>query len=333
MNPLIVNALIFLAGFAFLTAGAEFLVRGSSRLALRMKVPLVVIGLTVVAFGTSLPELLVTIIANAQGGSVAEMAIGNVVGSNIANFALILGIVSLLRPVNVERKLLFQEYPLMLVASLIFFAMAWNSIISRWEGALLFFGLIGFTLYSYTAARDLPAADQAEAVGVSVEELGAEEQPSTLTLLRDLLFIAIGIGGLLLGAHWLVNSATFIARYAGISELVIGLTLVAVGTSLPELATSTVAILRKEGDIAVGNIVGSNLFNILAIVGISSMIRPLPAPLEMRVVDFPFMLLISLLPLLLVLPRPHIMNRWNGTLMLILYIGYNIWLFSGGSLF
>jgi cation:H+ antiporter len=328
MNDLLFNGLIFLAGFAFLTGGAELLVRGASRVALRFKVPLVVIGLTIVAFGTSLPELLVTVIANAQGGSVAEMAIGNVVGSNIANFALILGIIAVLRPVSVERKLLSQEYPLMLIALLVFIGMAWNGIVTRWEGALLVLGLVGFTLRSYTATRTLPA----EAIGLPEDVLQVETQTSVGALLRDVGLIVVGIAGLLIGANWLVDSATFIALYFGISELVIGLTLVAVGTSLPELATSAVAILRKEGDIAVGNIVGSNLFNVLAIVGISSLVRPLPAPLGMRMVDFPFMFLIGLLPLLLVLPRPHVMNRWKGALMLVLYAGYTMWLFSGGSI-
>ncbi len=131
-----------------------------------------------------------------------------------------------------------------------------------------------------------------------------------------------------MGANWLVNSATFLARYFGIPELVIGLTLVAVGTSLPELATSVVAILRKEGDIALGNLVGSNLFNVLAIVGITAIVRPLPVPAGMRVVDFPMMLGVSILPMLLVLPRPHVMNRWNGIVMVAIYIGYNIWLFT-----
>jgi cation:H+ antiporter len=331
MNPLLFNIVLFLAGFVFLTGGAEFLVRGSSRLALRMKVPAVVVGLTVVAFGTSLPELMVSLIANLQGGDAANIAIGNVVGSNIANLALILGIVSLLRPMSVERQLLFREYPLMLIVSVIFFAIAWDGSIGRIEGIVLFLGLLGFTYFSYTTSRTLPADEQSELAGFVAEDVKAESRPSTLTLLRDIGFILLGIVGLLIGANWLVTSSTFIAREFGISELVIGLTLVAVGTSLPELATSVVAILRKEGDIALGNLVGSNIFNILAIIGITSIVRDLPVPLSMRVVDFPLMLVVSALPLLLVLPRPHLMQRWNGALMLVIYIGYNIWLFTSGS--
>jgi cation:H+ antiporter len=331
MNPLLLNILLFLAGFVFLTGGAEFLVRGASRLAIRMKVPMVVIGLTIVAFGTSLPELMVSLIANLQGGGAADIAIGNVVGSNIANLALILGVVAVLRPVSVERQLLFREYPLMLIVSVVFFAMAWDGAIGRIEGIILFLGLLGFTYYSYTTSRTLPPEEQAEAIEFVEDVLENEGQVSTTVLLRDIGFILIGIIGLLIGANWLVTSATFLARFFGISELVIGLTLVAVGTSLPELATSVVAILRKEGDIALGNLVGSNLFNILAIIGIASIVRTLPVPLSMRVVDFPLMLVVAVLPMLLVLPKPHMMNRWNGAVMLAIYVGYNIWLFTNGN--
>lgn len=330
MNPFLLNGLLFLAGFAFLTGGAEFMVRGASRLAVRLNVPLVVVGLTVVAFGTSLPELLVSLIANLEGGSTANLSIGNVVGSNIANMALILGLVSVLRPVGVERKLLFREYPLMLVVSLIFWGMAWNGELSRIEGVLLFLGLIGFTTYSYTSSRTLPESEQNEALEYVEDVLDGSGGVTLSALFRDLGFIVIGITGLLMGANWLVDSATFFAKEFGISELVIGLTVVALGTSLPELATSAVAILRNEGDIALGNLLGSNLFNILAIVGITASVKALPAPVSMRLLDFPIMMLISLLPLLLVMRRPHVMNRWNGAVMLALYFGYNGWiLFSG----
>jgi len=331
MNLFLLNILLFLAGFVFLTGGAEFLVRGASRFAVRLNVPLVVIGLTIVAFGTSLPEMLVSLIANLEGGSTADISIGNVVGSNIANLALILGVIAFLRPVSVERKLLRREYPLMLAVSIGFWVMAWDGTISRLEGALLFLGLIGFTVYSYTSSRTLPATEQAEALEYVEDVLEANKGVTASALFRDLGFVVIGIIGLLMGANWLVDSATFMARYFGISELVIGLTVVALGTSLPELATSVVAILRKEGDIALGNLVGSNLFNILAIVGVTALVKPLPAPLAMRIFDFPIMLVISLLPLILVLPKPHEMKRWHGALMLLLYLGYNGWVLVQGS--
>lgn len=365
MNALTLNILLFLVGFALLTGGADFLVRGASRLAVRLNVPLVVIGLTVVAFGTSLPELVVSLIANLQGGGRANLAIGNVVGSNIANLALILGVVAVLRPLPVDRQLLLREYPLMIGVSLLFTGMAWDGQIVQWEGILLFLGLLGFIYWSYVGSRSLAEEKESEALeyiggDAAAESESAQESdadgsqasrpdsalarsrariasaarspllPSAISgifrslLLRDIGMVALGIAVLVLGADWLVDSATFIATYFGVSELVIGLSLVALGTSLPELAASVVAILYRRGDIALGNLVGSNLFNMLAIVGITAGVRPLPAPLSMRCVDFPVMLIIAILPLLLVLRRPHLVKRWNGALMLILYFSYTI---------
>ncbi len=374
MNPLILNILLFLVGFVLLTGGADFLVRGASRLAVRLNVPLVVIGLTVVAFGTSLPELVVSLIANLQGGSRAELAIGNVVGSNIANLALILGVVAVLRPLMVERQVLQREYPLMIGISLVFTWMAWDGQIAQWEGVLLFLGLLGFVYWSYAASRSLAEEKESEALeyiggeaadsSTQAEDLDDQEEveagsadtlaqsqeriaraartpllPAALSglfrslLLRDIGMVVLGISVLVLGADWLVNSATFIATYFGVSELVIGLSLVALGTSLPELAASVVAILYKRGDIALGNLVGSNLFNMMAVVGITASVRPLPAPLSMRCVDFPVMLVVAVLPFLLVLPSPHIANRWKGALMLAIYVGYiiGIYLISEGN--
>ena len=357
MNPILLNALLFLVGFACLTGGADFLVRGASRLAVRLNIPLVVIGLTVVAFGTSLPELVVSMMANLQGGSTAELAIGNVVGSNIANLALILGVVAILRPLTVDRQLLQREYPLMVAVSLLFTWMAWNGQVVQWEGIVLFLGLLGFVYWSYAASRSLAEEKESEAleyiggesaISATQSEAGANPSDEALAasreriaqadrrpllptalaglfrslLLRDIAMVALGITVLVLGANWLVASATFIARHFGVSELVIGLSLVAFGTSLPELAASVVAIVYRRGDIALGNLIGSNLFNMLAIIGITAGVRPLPAPLSMRGVDFPVMLLIAILPLLLVLPSPHVMNRWKGALMLALYVGY-----------
>ena len=164
MNPLIFNILLFLVGFALLTGGADFLVRGASRLAVRLNVPLVVIGLTVVAFGTSLPELVVSLFANLQGGTRANLAIGNVVGSNIANLALILGVVGVLRPLTVDRQLLQREYPLMIGVSLLFTWMAWDGQVAQWEGVLLFIGLLGFVYWSYVASRSLAEEKESEAL-------------------------------------------------------------------------------------------------------------------------------------------------------------------------
>lgn len=368
MNALVFNILLFLVGFAFLTGGADFLVRGASRLAVRLNIPLVVIGLTVVAFGTSLPELVVSMIANLQGGTRANLAIGNVVGSNIANLALILGVVALLRPMAVDRQLIQREYPLMIGISLLFTAMAWDGQVVRWEGVLLFLGLLGFIYWSYVGSRTLAeekesealeyiggeaedgssSNDEAETAAGQAEDAQADLKqsqeriaratrnpllPAAISglfrslLLRDIGMVVIGIAVLVYGADLLVDSATFIARYFGVSELVIGLSLVALGTSLPELAASVVAILYRRGDIALGNLVGSNLFNMLAIVGITAAVRPLPAPLSMHCVDFPAMLLVATLPFLLVLRSPHQVNRWKGAIMLSLYLTYTIGIF------
>ena len=365
MNTLLFNILLFLVGFAFLTGGADFLVRGASRLAVRLHIPLVVIGLTVVAFGTSLPELVVSLIANLQGGSQANLAIGNVVGSNIANLALILGVVAILRPLPVDRQLIKREYPLMIGVSLLFTAMAWDGQIVRWEGVVLFLGLIGFIYWSYVGSRSLAEEKESEAleyIGGDAEGSSSSNEegetaasraeaglahsqeriaratrnpllPAAISglfrslLLRDIGMVVIGIAVLVYGADLLVDSATFIAKHFGVSELVIGLSLVALGTSLPELAASVVAILYRRGDIALGNLVGSNLFNMLAIVGITAGVRPLPAPLSMRCVDFPAMLLVATLPLLLVLRSPHAVNRWKGATMLTLYFAYTIGIF------
>ncbi len=368
MNTLVFNILLFLVGFAFLTGGADFLVRGASRLAVRLNVPLVVIGLTVVAFGTSLPELVVSMIANLQGGTRANLAIGNVVGSNIANLALILGVVALLRPMPVDRQLIQREYPLMIGVSLLFTAMAWDGQIVRWEGVLLFLGLLGFIYWSYVGSRTLAEEKESEAleyIGGEAED-GSSSNDEAVTaagqaedaeadlqqsqeriaratrnpllpaaisglfrslLLRDIGMVVIGIAVLVYGADLPVDSATFIARHFGVSELVIGLSLVALGTSLPELAASVVAILYRRGDIALGNLIGSNLFNMLAIVGITAAVRPLPAPLSMHCVDFPAMLLVATLPFLLVLRSPHQVNRWKGAIMLSLYLTYTIGIF------
>jgi len=314
-NQLLVNIVFFLLGFLFLTGGAEFLVRGASRFAVRFKIPHVIIGLTIVALGTSLPELIVTLIANFQNEVGSNIAIGNIVGSNIANLALVLGVCGILASIPVERNLIRLEYPLLMAVSIIFVVMAWDLEIGRVEGIILTFGIIGFTYYSYAAVRS--KEDE-------IEELPGSADSKLTT---DVILIAVGIVGLVLGARWLVDSATFLARTFGVSELVIGLTLVAIGTSLPELATTSISLLRGQDDIAVGNIVGSNLYNIMLIGGLNAIIKPIASPESMRWLDYPVMLGMTLLVFLLILPKPHQVARWQGILLLTLYFGYSAWLF------
>jgi cation:H+ antiporter len=327
---LVGEIIFFILGFVFLTGGAELLVRGGSRLAVRFDVSPVVVGLTIVAFGTSLPELLVSLLANIQGNGGSQIAIGNIVGSNIANLALILGVAGVLAALPVERHLMRREYPILIGVSALFVVMAWSGSIGRVEGVLLMIGLGVFTYYSYSATRmpgvlGIPegpeALDVAEAIDIDIA------QPSQHPWIDGVLVVA-GVITLVVGAKWLVDSAQVIARAMGVSELVIGLTLVALGTSLPELATSVVAVLRKEGDIAVGNVVGSNLFNMLFIGGLSATVRPLSVPLHMRWFDFPIMLGVTLLVYLLIWVKPSLkLARWQGAMLLFVYAGYVFWLF------
>ena len=329
VNELLLQVVLFLIGFVFLTGGAELLVRGASRLAASLKVPPVVIGLTIVAFGTSLPELLVSLLANLQGNGGSDIAIGNIVGSNIANLLLILGIATVMAVIPVERHLLRREYLILLVVSFVFVLMVWNGVIHRWEGVLLMLGLVGFTYYSYSADRaSVKEGEHALDVVDSIDP--AIGLRSTKPLI-DVILVIVGLGVLVLGANLLIDAAQVIARALGVGELVIGLTLVAVGTSLPELATTIIAVRRNERDIAVGNVVGSNLFNMLFIGGLSALIKPLSAPVSMRSVDLPLMLGVTMLVYAFAWRWPHRLVRWQGILLLGIYIAYTAWLFRNGG--
>jgi cation:H+ antiporter len=320
------NLVFFFLGFALLTIGAEFLVRGASRLAARMKVSSVVIGLTIVAFGTSLPELLVSVVANLEGGG--DIAIGNIVGSNIANLGLILGVAAAMSIVNIERHLLRRELPLLAGTSVLFIVLSWNGRLGLVEGLILSAGLLAFTYVSYTSARTSPIQQQeSESALEAAESFDAGIGQASTRPLRDIGFILIGLMGLIIGADWLVNAAESIARAVGVSELVIGLTLVAIGTSLPELATTLAAVRKGEADLAVGNVVGSNLFNMLFIGGVSAIVRPLTVPPEVLRVDYWVMLGFTLAVLIAALPKPHRLYRWEGALLLLGYAGYTAWLF------
>ncbi|MEM7532762.1 MAG: calcium/sodium antiporter [Chloroflexota bacterium] len=318
------NIGLFLLGFVFLVGGAEFLVRGASRLASRYHVPGVVIGLTIVALGTSLPELLVSLIANFQGGGASDIAIGNIVGSNIANVGLILGTAAVLSAIAVEKTLVRREFPLMIGISIMFVLMCWDwdgsgyGEINRIEGLILFLGIIAFTWYSYISSKGREHDDEGDA---------SSDDLSKIPMWQDLGLIAIGVVGLIAGANWLVTSATVLAEAIGVPELVIGLTLVALGTSLPELATTVVAIRRNEGDIAVGNVVGSNIYNMLLIGGANALIKPIPAPQNMQYLDYPVMLGIAILAFIFSITRPNRILRWQGGILLAVYVGYSLWLF------
>lgn len=260
------DLLVLLIGLAILTAGAEGLVRGSASLALRIGMTPLVIGLTVVAFGTSTPELVVSLLASLNGQP--DIAVGNVVGSNIFNIGIILGITAILCPVKVNLQVVRQDGPIMVLVSLFSFWLMANGTLSRWEGAGLCLLLVAYTAYSAWLAR---RSDRVE-----VEQEFEQGVPSRLkSVYLDLGFIAGGLVLLVAGSRLLVLSATDLARLAGVSEAVIGLTVIAAGTSMPELATSVVAAWRRQPDIAVGNVVGSNIFNILGILGMAAMTSPI----------------------------------------------------------
>jgi len=312
MIPL--QAALLAAGLAALYFGAEWLVRGSARLARSYGVSTLVVGLTVVSFGSSAPELLVGVVASVQGES--DVVLGNVVGSNILNIALILGIASLLRPMKVELRLLSREIPLMAAVSILLAAFALNGVVSRLDALAL---VVGFVVYLWAMTR--AAAGEPAAVATEFEEYQqvASLSPSSDRHWRDAGMLIGGILALVLGARLLVGSAVYFARLLGVSNVVVGLTIVALGTSLPELATSVVAAARDEANIAMGNGIGSNIFNILCILGVSGLIRPIQVAPELMEFEIPAMVGVAIVLLPLAWHR-HRLSRLSGALLLLMYV-------------
>ena len=311
-----VKILIFILGLGVLVVGAEALVRGASSLAKKLGISALAIGLTVVAFGTSTPELVVNLFSAFRG--TADIAIGNVIGSNISNILLILGVAAAISPLVVKRSTVWKEIPFALLAIVLVFIMgndvlidgASDSLMSRTDGLLMISLFIIFMYYIWGIART---------EGPPVE--GESEVKMYSTGISILLTLA-GIGALILGGKLLVDSAVGIARLAGLSEALIGLTIVAVGTSIPEMATSVVAAIHKQNDIAVGNIVGSNIFNIFWILGLTSTLLPLPFNTD---VNFDVLICIMatlILFLAMFVGKRHKLERWQGILFVLLYAGY-----------
>lgn len=311
----------FIAGIAALIVGAELLVRGSSRLALLFGISPLVVGLTVVSFGTSAPELAVSV-QSAWSGQV-DIAVGNVIGSNIFNILVILGLSALVTPLVVHRQLIRQEVPIMIALSLLLWGVAADGGIGRGDG-LLFVGLLAaYTVMLIRQSRRAGASEKTEfEVDLADDPPGARQHWSV-----QILFILVGLALLVLGADWLVEAAVGFARQLGVSELVIGLTIVAAGTSLPEVATSVMAALRGQRDIAVGNAVGSNIFNILSVLGISAIVAPTElhvAPEVLRF-DLPIMIGVALIsaPVFFI---GGVISRTEGALLLGLYAAYTAYL-------
>ncbi len=324
MTPM--TFVFLIAGLVLLVAGAEVLVRGAARLAAQFGIPPLIIGLTVVAFGTSAPETAVSVQAAWNGSG--DLAIGNVIGSNIANVLLILGMTALVAPLIVSRQLIRLDVPLMIGASLLTFALAWDGALSRLDGALLFSAVLAYTSFLIISSRREPAQEGDEFAA----EFGLHEAPKPYAWLINLGLIVAGLVLLVGGSNFLVEGAVSLARALGLSELVIGLTVVAVGTSLPELATSIMAAFKGERDIAVGNIVGSNLFNLLCVLGLASLVAPLPIGVSDQALsfDFPVMIAVSIACLPIFFSGYRI-NRWEGLLFLGYYVAYTLYLILSAS--
>ncbi len=309
--------LTFLLGLVALVLGAEALVRGASRLALSFGVSPLVVGLTVVAYGTSAPEVAVSVGAALHDNT--DVAIGNVVGSNIFNVLFILGASALIVPLSVHRQIIRQEVPIMIGASLLLWWFASDGSITRGESA----GLVALVL-AYAAFVIV----QARAGAAGPVEPSAAGPESTWDRPRwvQILLVLVGLGLLVQGADWLVTAATTFARAAGISDTVIGLTIVAAGTSLPEVATSLLAALRGQRDIAIGNVVGSNIFNILGCLGATGCVAPGGLPVGGTVLDFDLGVMVAVAAFCLpVFWTGREIARWEGALFLLFYVGYTVW--------
>lgn len=318
-----------MGGLILLVIGADVLVRGASLLAARFGISPLIIGLTVVAFGTSAPEMAVSTQSAFLGQG--DIAIGNVIGSNIFNVLFILGMSALITPLIVSRQLVRLDVPIMIVAGFLAWFLAMDGSYSRLDGLILFTCIIVYT--GYLIISSLKAAKAGQILDIA-DEHRAAVTPQRFASLINVAYILIGLGLLVGGSNLLVSGAVSLAQALGLSELVIGLTIIAIGTSLPELATSLIAAWKGERDIAVGNIVGSNLFNLLAVLGLAGLVSPENIAVASNAIafDFPVMLavLVACLPIFFTGYR---INRWEGALFLGYYIAYTLYLimYSSGN--
>jgi cation:H+ antiporter len=319
----VLTYILLIIGFVLLLKGADLLVDGASSIARRLNVSDLVIGLTVVAFGTSTPELFVNIIASLRGTT--DIAIGNVLGSNICNVFLILGVSSMIYPLSVTKGTVWKEIPLSLLAALLLGILANDHLIdkrdpsalTRIDGLVFLSFFIIFLYYSFSIAKRIEGME---------EHVPAKEHG----LGKSLLLVILGLIGLTLGGKWIVDGAVHLATRFGMSQSLLGLTIVAVGTSLPELATSAMAAYKKNVEIAVGNVVGSNIFNIFFVLGISSIIKPLPLQTKNNV-DIGVVILASLfLFFAMFTGKKRSLDRWEGIIFLALYAGYVLFLIVQG---
>ena len=314
--------LLFFIGLGLLIAGAESLVRGASRLAARVGISALVIGLTVVAFGTSAPELAVSIRSVTTGSG--AIAVGNVVGSNIFNILFILGISALITPLTVAGQLIRFDVPFMISVSIMAMIFGWNGSLSHIEGYAL---VACFILYTFVLIR-LSRKEPVQIKNEYDDSFGRPETKGLRYILQDTILVIGGLGLLVFGAELFVKNAVSIARMLGMSEKVIGLTIVAAGTSMPEVVTSIVAGIRGQRDIAVGNVIGSNVFNLLGVLGIAGIVAPMGINIdrEMLYFDFPVMIATAAICFPVFFTR-NLIARWEGALLLLFYLIYTTYLF------
>ena len=317
MTPYLLPGLMIAGGLVVLVLGAEVLVRGAAALAAALRISSLVIGLTVVAFGTSAPELAVSVLSAMSGKS--DLAVGNVVGSNIFNVLVILGLSAVVTPLVVAAQIVRLDVPLVVGASVLLLVLGWDGRLGQLEGGLLFAGLLAYVAWSIVQSRRESAPIEAEFADL----VPPATRATPWGVARDIGYVGLGLVLLVLGSHGLVGGAVEIAGLLGISELLVGLTIVAGGTSLPELATSVVAALKGERDIAVGNVVGSNLFNLLGVLGLTALVTPagVPVPATALALDIPVMIVVAV-ACLPVFFTGHRIVRWEGALFLAYYAAY-----------
>lgn len=317
----VITFVVLLGGLVLLVIGAELLVNGASKVAGILGISPLIIGLTVVAYGTSAPEMSVSIMSGFSGR--ADIAVGNVVGSNILNTLLILGLSSLVTPLVVAKQIIRSDVPIVIGVSILLYVFGLDGTISRVDGIILFTGAIVYTLsLIYQSRRQI--CDQDDEFE---QEYGFDGNRSLLVWLRNLSFIVVGSLMLVKGSQWLVDSATTIARNFGVSDLLIGLTIVSLGTSLPELATSIMASIRGERDIAVGNVLGSNIFNILAVLGVAGIMTPGGVAVSEAAIRFNIPVAIAVaFACLPIFASGNRIDRWEGLLFTFYYVAYTTYL-------
>lgn len=319
---------LIVAGLVMLFVGGEMLVRGSVVISKRLGISAILIGVVVVGFGTSTPELLVSVKASLAGQP--DIALGNVVGSNIANVLLILGIAALITPIICKDKAIQRDSIAVVAASMALLGLSYFEIISQIVGALMLGSLIAYIVYSYKVEKNQKLVTSAGGMGETAHEHEADEFASNMGLGTSIAMSIAGIAILVFGADFLVQGASNVARSYNISEAVIGLSLVAVGTSLPELATAISAAIKKNSDMIIGNILGSNLFNIMLILGITAIIKPIPVTGQIASFDIPLTLGIAILSLAIIFLFKKF-GRLTGLIFLVAYTSYIAWLYLNGN--